>query len=645
MGVPRGEVGKVVTIEEAKAYNKVIGREYLEKGGSVSSSDKVWSVKVMLDDKEVENFMVRARSLKEARMMVEDYHEAKMEAKYGDDIYFEIKEAMAKGGQVDPLEKRVQKLQRELNSPRLRTFIEGDDSEEQKAREKEREEKLKEFYEVLAELRQKDAVMAKGGALYHRLMPGDEVLEIYKDYLIIENDEDFIYVIDFRPEVAKRIQVEEIEGENTIEAAKRVADRDFEYSKYAMGGSLEVHGLEEGDLIVEDEGAYINVLSEDGKIYYVDLGKGERTTEPPLPFEYGGKVKVFNIGTLAAKYGKKPQVVLEALREGADVEEEHTRDRVKAMQIAFDHLDEDFFYYPKLKAAQGGVDFEDYYEKGGQVPEQFLDSKGERKIDPKSIEELTDYVMALPQTKSIYFNEEAGEYVPSRRKLHADIINTFKKEVVCITEGQPIAIFMGGSPASGKSSFLRKYSPYLLKEEILKVDADEIRAMLPEYEGYNAAQTHLETKDIVNTLLSDRNIGIPCDFDLIYDGTMNSVKSYIPLMDILRKRGYKIFIVYMDNVPKDVIIKRALERYQKSGRFVPLEVIEDFFEKGKTAFNELKKDVDGYMVIDGSNQDYKIIEQGGIKLPQNREYSMLGEKIEPKDIPALYKKGGKTKKA
>ena len=116
-------------------------------------------------------------------------------------------------------------------------------------------------------------------------------------------------------------------------------------------------------------------------------------------------------------------------------------------------------------------------------------------------------------------------------------------------------------------------------------------------------------------------------------------------MDILRKRGYKIFIVYMDNVDRDVIIKRALERYQKSGRFVPIEVIEDFFEKGKTAFNQLKKDVDGYMVIDGSSQDYKIIEQGGIKLPQNREYSKLGTKIDPKDIPVAYKKGGKTKKA
>jgi hypothetical protein len=33
MGVPRGEVGKVVTLKEAKEHKKVIGAEYLEKGG------------------------------------------------------------------------------------------------------------------------------------------------------------------------------------------------------------------------------------------------------------------------------------------------------------------------------------------------------------------------------------------------------------------------------------------------------------------------------------------------------------------------------------------------------------------------------------------------------------------------------------
>ena len=38
--------------------------------------------------------------------------------------------------------------------------------------------------------------------------------------------------------------------------------------KMAMGGSLQGHGLEVGDLIVEDLGGYIKVMSEDGKEYF-----------------------------------------------------------------------------------------------------------------------------------------------------------------------------------------------------------------------------------------------------------------------------------------------------------------------------------------------------------------------------------------
>lgn len=295
------------------------------------------------------------------------------------------------------------------------------------------------------------------------------------------------------------------------------------------------------------------------------------------------------------------------------------------------------------KGGQVKINWSEYYKKGGvakNMPPKY--SNGERKIDTKSIKELTDYVNSLPQTKTFHFDESKNEYTPERKKLHAEIINGFKKDVVCITKGSPIAILMGGSPASGKSSFLKKYSPFLLSEEILKIDADEIRAKLPEYKGWNATQTHLETKDIVNTLIGNKNIGIPCDFDLIYDGTMNSVKSYIPLIELLKKRGYKVFIVYMDNVPKNVIEKRVLERYKKAGRFVPLEVVDDFFSKGKTAFNDLKKDVDGYMIVDGSSNDYKIIEKGGMSLPKNRAYSKLGEKITEKQLPKEYAKGGTT---
>jgi hypothetical protein len=59
----------------------------------------------------------------------------------------------AKAPTPDPeLGKKLQKLQRELNSERLRVYQEGDNSPEEKARKKEREEKLKEFEAIQKQL-------------------------------------------------------------------------------------------------------------------------------------------------------------------------------------------------------------------------------------------------------------------------------------------------------------------------------------------------------------------------------------------------------------------------------------------------------------------------------------------------------------
>jgi predicted ABC-type ATPase len=296
------------------------------------------------------------------------------------------------------------------------------------------------------------------------------------------------------------------------------------------------------------------------------------------------------------------------------------------------------------------IDYSDYYADGGKVDnsiplkirKEIYDKDGERRIDERAIEVLTDYAENLTQTKDLNTSEKTGDYYPERQKLHREIMESFKEDLICIENDEPIAILMGGSPASGKSTFLRKYAPYLLKEEILKVDADEIRAKLPEYKGWNATQTHQETKDIVNTLLSDRTIGVPCKYDIIYDGTMNSTKSYYPLIALLKKLGYKIFIVYIDKVDEEVIKKRALERYKKSGRFVPMAVIDDFFTRGKSALNELKSKADGYMVVDGSSGDYNVIERGGMRLPKRRSYSKLGVPISELEKESKMEKGGDT---
>ena len=420
---------------------------------------------------------------------------------------------------------------------------------------------------------------------------------------------------------------------------------------------------------------FVNKLDYSGNNYIVDnssqikLADGTNTTfdinNPDIRFDKGGNLKNNNmfetIGRLIRpntleQIAKEHNVNMGFLQKqfeiGTKEEMEHTFDTETAETIALHHLNEDPNYYIRLKQMMlqsESQKLDDYYANGGQVLNQakceVLDSNGERKIDPISIAKLTECVNNLPQTKTMHYDFENDKYKDYRTRLQKEIIYDIKKNVVCVeTQNQPIAILMGGSPASGKSTFLKKYAEYLLQDEILKIDADEIRSKLPEYKGYNASQTHLETKDIVTTLLSNRNIGIPCLFDVIYDGTMNNTKSYLPLISLLKSLGYKVFMVYIDNVPKEVAIERSLQRYKKSGRFVPIEVIEDFFDKGKSAMEQIKKEVDGYMIVDGGNSNYDIIEQGGMKLPQNREYSKIGSPIQitTDEVVREFKKGGEV---
>jgi len=241
-------------------------------------------------------------------------------------------------------------------------------------------------------------------------------------------------------------------------------------------------------------------------------------------------------------------------------------------------------------------------------------------ISDEAIKRMDVCLQNEPQTKSLHFDKERG-YTEERQKLHNKIIDELFEDVKCVRSNQqPIAIFTGGSPASGKSTFLKKNAKYLLNDNIFKLDADEIRSKLPEYKGWNANSTHLETSDIVNDILN--RIGSEnCRYDFIYDGTMNKAKKYFPLIKKVKELGYKVYIIFMD-IPYAEAKKRALERYQRSGRYVPMEVIDDFFTevngktKGKSALDELKPLADGYVVADGITS--KITEEGGEGIPDTR---------------------------
>jgi len=258
-----------------------------------------------------------------------------------------------------------------------------------------------------------------------------------------------------------------------------------------------------------------------------------------------------------------------------------------------------------------------------------LDAEGKVRIDEEGLILLDECIKHAPDTKRMHTNA-AGEYTEERQKLHQYIIDEVTGTTQCIPQekGHPIAILMGGAPGSGKSTFTNKYAPYLQSQYIWKVDADAVREYLPEYEGWNSAATHQETRDIVNDLIT--SFDKPCKHDLLYDGTMSNAAKYIPLVKRLKEIGYLVFIIYMD-VPKAVSIERAMNRFRdnkggktKYGRYVPKSVIDDFFATGKQGLEEIKNSVDGYIVVDSLTQ--KITEKGGIQVPQDRNYAEMFEK-------------------
>jgi len=257
--------------------------------------------------------------------------------------------------------------------------------------------------------------------------------------------------------------------------------------------------------------------------------------------------------------------------------------------------------------------------EGGVKKNMIFDENGERRTDPEALAYIENTVEMLPQTKFEHSNAE-GKYTAKRKKLHEEIISHFREDKPCVNKRPAVAILTGGAPASGKTTFIKKYVD-LDPDKVYHVDADEVRAMLPEYKGWNATQTHLETADIVNRLIDE--IGNPCEHDLIYDGTMNKATKYEKIVDKLHKLGYKVFVVYI-SIPEQVSKERVISRYKKAGRYVPMKVIEEVYDNGLTAFEKVAREMaDGYVRIDGMTGE--IIEKGGMEMPKNIEYAEGGE--------------------
>lgn len=237
------------------------------------------------------------------------------------------------------------------------------------------------------------------------------------------------------------------------------------------------------------------------------------------------------------------------------------------------------------------------------------EASGRPAIDPGSQQQLDRCLKALPQTRDQH--RLGQQYTWARHQLHRRMLAKASAGARCVQGQQPIALFTAGPPGSGKTTWLRQNAPMLLHTVSLRIDADALRLDLPEYQGWNAYATQAETGDVVNALL--RGIGQPCRVSFLYDGTMTKPDRYLPLFPRLHQLGYRIYIVEV-SVPIQVSRQRALERYQTTGRYVPVAIIEEAYKRGPKTIQLLRPLVDGYVRVDGETG--KILESSGAPLPR-----------------------------
>ncbi len=163
------------------------------------------------------------------------------------------------------------------------------------------------------------------------------------------------------------------------------------------------------------------------------------------------------------------------------------------------------------------------------------------------------------------------------------LIELFASPNSFLSESTPVTLFMAGSPGAGKTEvskgFIKRF-----KQKPVRIDADEIRALCP---GYNGSNSSLFQK------CADKGINILYDFcleknfNIILDGTFaygNAIQNIE--RSLSRNRIVDIWFIFQDPLQAWKITKA---RETEEGRMVPLDVFVKAYFKSQDNVNKAKE--------------------------------------------------------
>ncbi len=180
-------------------------------------------------------------------------------------------------------------------------------------------------------------------------------------------------------------------------------------------------------------------------------------------------------------------------------------------------------------------------------------------------------------TDSLFKDRDTGDYIESRQVLHEKIVSGYLGRG---STQNGVSYFMGGAPATGKSSILALAK---LPEGIMTVDPDAVKGMIPEYQEMvkrgdmsAAARVHEESSTIGASITAS---ALQKGFDLVVDGVGDGTyKKVAGKVAQHREAGKRVVANYVTTAT-EVSLTRASARAKETGREVPENYIRSMHQE------------------------------------------------------------------
>lgn len=185
---------------------------------------------------------------------------------------------------------------------------------------------------------------------------------------------------------------------------------------------------------------------------------------------------------------------------------------------------------------------------------------------------LTEYSKAM-------HTDSSGNYTPERRALHEKIMDKMVNPASKVKPGaKPQAVILMGPPGSGKTTAAQKPIMQDLGVEFSVFNADDVKAELPEYDGWNAAVVHEESSDVIEKDLIPRMMDA-ADHNIMLDVTGGNARKLQQWADHMTSKGFEVHLSSV-SLPSQKSASRAWGRLTKNpfstkdasgepGRYVP----------------------------------------------------------------------------